>query len=143
LTVRQPSRVARAAKGRQEREDAEGQGSREWLLPMERSVQTFVKTVRPRCLFRRIRQLTADQEVRPVVQECLEAAISRADHLDPIRFFKSLLLFGGGRGALARGRDRLARAVARRGPTLGRRRGWGPVAIVRRGLVRRVKVVVV
>ena len=30
LTVRQPSRVARAAKGRQEREDAQGQGSREW-----------------------------------------------------------------------------------------------------------------
>jgi len=38
LTVRQPSRVARAAKGRQKREDAQGQGSREWLLPMERSV---------------------------------------------------------------------------------------------------------
>jgi len=44
--VRHPSRVARAAKGRQEREDAQGQGSREWLLPMGRSVQTFVETVR-------------------------------------------------------------------------------------------------
>jgi len=38
LTMRQPSRVARAAKGREEREDAQDQGSREWLLPMERSV---------------------------------------------------------------------------------------------------------
>jgi len=108
LTVRQPRRVARAAKGRQEREDAQGQGSREWLLTMERSVQTFEETLRPLRLFRRIRQLTSDQEVLPVVQECLEAAISRADHLDPIGFFKSLLPFGGGRGALARGRVRLA-----------------------------------
>jgi len=111
--VRQPSRVARAAKGRQEHEDAQGQGFREWLLPMERFVQTFVETMRPLCLFRRIRQLTADQGVRPVVQECLEAAISRADHLDPINFFKSLLPIGRGRGALARGRVRLARTVAR------------------------------
>jgi len=69
--------------------------------------------MRPLCLFRRIRQLTADQEVRPVVQECLEAAISRADHLYPIGFFKLLFPFGGGRGALARGRVRLARALAR------------------------------
>jgi len=38
MTVRQPSRVVRAAKGRQEREDAQGQSSREWLLPMQRSV---------------------------------------------------------------------------------------------------------
>jgi len=38
LTMRQPSRVARAAKGREEREYAQDQGSREWLLPMERSV---------------------------------------------------------------------------------------------------------
>jgi len=38
LTVRQPIRVARATKGRLEREDAQGQGSREWLLHMERSV---------------------------------------------------------------------------------------------------------
>jgi len=141
--VPQPSRVSRAAKGRQEHEDAEGQGSREWLLPMERSVQTFVETVRPLCLFTRIRQLTADQEVRSVVQECLEAASSLADHLDPIGFFKSLLAVGGGRGALAGGRVRLARAVARRGPTWGRRRAWGPAAIVRRGRVRRVGVVVV
>jgi len=69
--------------------------------------------MRPLCLLRRRRQLTADHEVRPVVQECLEAAIRRADHFDPIGFFKSLLPFGGGRGALARGRVRLARAVAR------------------------------
>jgi len=33
--------------------------------------------------------------IRPVVQECLEAAISRVDHFDPIGFFKSLLPFGG------------------------------------------------
>jgi len=69
--------------------------------------------MRPLCLSRRKRQLAADQEVRPVVQECLEADICRADHLDPIGFFESLLPFGGGRGVLARGRVRLARAVAR------------------------------
>jgi len=99
--------------------------------------------MRPCCLLRRVRQLTADQEERPEVQECLEAAFSRAHHLDHIGFFKSLLPFGGGRGALARGRVRLARAVARWGPTWGRRRAWRPVAIVRRGRVRRVGVVVV
>jgi len=43
LPVSQPSRVARAANGRQEREDAHGQGSRERLLPVEPSVQTFVR----------------------------------------------------------------------------------------------------
>jgi len=66
--------------------------------------------MRPSCLLKRIRQLTADQEVRPVFQKCREAAISRADHFDPIGFFKSLLPFGGGggSGALARGCVRLA-----------------------------------
>jgi len=73
LTVRQPSRFARAAECRQEREDAQGQGSRERLLTVERSVQTFVETVRPLCLFRRVRQLTSNEEVRPVVQEVLGA----------------------------------------------------------------------
>jgi len=95
--VSQPSRVARAAEGRQERKDAQGQGSRELLLPVERSVQAFVETVRPLCLFKRVRQLTSDEEVRPVVQEGLEAAISRADQLDPVGFLKSLPPFGGGR----------------------------------------------
>jgi len=38
LTVRQPNRIARAVKGRQEHEDAQMQGSRELLLPKERSV---------------------------------------------------------------------------------------------------------
>jgi len=99
--------------------------------------------MRPLCLLRRKRQLTAHQEVRPVVQECVEAAISRADQFDPIGFFKSLLTFGGGRGALARGRVRLARAVDRQRSTGGRRRAWRPVAIVRGGRVRRVGVLLV
>jgi len=71
--MRQPSRFARAAECRQEREDAQGQGSRERLLTVERSVQTFVETVRPLCLFRRVRQLTSNEEARPVVQEVLGA----------------------------------------------------------------------
>jgi len=79
---------------------------------MERSVQTFVETMRPLCLLRRKRQLMADQGVRPVVQMCLEAANRWTSHLDPIGIFKSLLPFNGRRGALARGRVRLARAVA-------------------------------
>jgi len=95
--VSQLSRVARAAECRQEREDAQGQGSRERLLPVERCVQMFVETVRPLCLFRRVRQLTWEEEIRPIVQEHLEAAISRADHLDPVGFLKTLLPFGGGR----------------------------------------------
>jgi len=73
--------------------------------------------MRPLCLLRRVLQLTADQEACPVAQECLEAAISRADQFDPIGLLKSLLPFGGGLGALARGHIRLARAVAQRGPT--------------------------
>ena len=97
LTVSHPSRVARAAECHQKREDAQVQGSRERLLPVERSVQTFVVTVRPLCLFRRVRQLTSDEEVRPVVQEGLEAAIIRADHLHPVGLRKLLLPFGGGR----------------------------------------------
>jgi len=99
--------------------------------------------MRPLCLLRRIWQLTADQEVRPVVQECLSAAISRADHFDPIGLFKALLPFGGGRGALTRGRVRLSRAVARRQPTWVRRRAWRPVANVRGGHVRCVGAAVV
>jgi len=79
--VRQPSRVARAAKCRQKREDAQGKSSREWLLPVERSVQTFVETVRPLCLFMRVRQMRSDEEVSPVAQEGLKAAISQADHM--------------------------------------------------------------
>ena len=51
--------------------------------------------MRSLCLFRRIHQLTADQKIRPAVQECLEAAICRADHLDPVGFLKSLLPFCG------------------------------------------------
>jgi len=42
--------------------------------------------MRPFCLLKRVRQWTADQEVRSVVEECLEVAISREDHLDPIGF---------------------------------------------------------
>jgi len=110
---------------------------------MERSVKTFVETMRPLCLLRRIRQLTADQEVRSVDQECHEAAIRRADHSDPLCCFKSLLSSGGGLGALARGCDRFARGVARRGPTCERRRACRLVAIVRRGRVHRIGVVVV
>jgi len=49
---------------------------------------------------RRIRQLTVDEQVRPVVHKCLEAAISKADDLSLMGFFKSLLPFDGGRGRL-------------------------------------------
>ena len=62
-----------------------------------------------------------------MVQECPEAAISPADHFDPIGFLKSLLPFGGGLGALARGHIRLARAVAQRGPTGGDGGPGGPL----------------
>ena len=72
-------------------------GSRERLLPVARPFQTFIETVRSLCLFRRVRQLTSDEEVRPAVQKGLEAAISRADLLDPVVVHKKLLLFGGGR----------------------------------------------
>jgi len=92
--VRQPSRVARAAKCRQEREDAQGQSSCELLLPLEPSIQTIVETVRPLCLCRRVRKLISDEEGRHVVQESLEAAMSRTDHFDPDSFIKSLLPLG-------------------------------------------------
>jgi len=45
--------------------------------------------------FRRVRQLTSDEEVRLVVQEGLEAAISRAHLLAHVGLFRSLLPFGG------------------------------------------------
>jgi len=73
------------------------QGFRERLLPVERFIQALVVTERPLCPFRRVRPLTSEEDVRPVVQGGLEAAFSRADHLYPVGFFKSLLQTGGGR----------------------------------------------
>jgi len=45
------------------------------------------------CLLRRERQLTSEEEISPTVEERLEAAVSWADHLDPVRIFKTLLSF--------------------------------------------------